>query len=305
AVLLSLPALAHAEKDRPAGKPKASTFIRIERDKDDKPQTLQTAVVHHRASKKGAVVDLVAAVHVGDKAYFDALNKRLDEYDVVLYELVAPKEAAVPRGGKRPIGDPVSMLQEMTRSSLGLESQVECIDYTKGHFVHADLSPDEMGEKMRERGDNGLSVTLSVAADLIRHANLQQEAADDEEEDVNPLSLLLDPAASEKMKLMMARQFSDPAAMEAGLGPTLQRMLIDDRNEAAMKVLRKQIAQGHKRIAIYYGAAHMPDFQRRLAEEFEMRPAGVEWVDAWDLTTAAKAPPAANPLDELFKLLEP
>ncbi|MDA1178761.1 MAG: hypothetical protein O2931_08195, partial [Planctomycetota bacterium] len=37
----------------------------------------------------GVRVDLVAAVHVGERSYYDVLNRRFADYDVVLYELVA------------------------------------------------------------------------------------------------------------------------------------------------------------------------------------------------------------------------
>jgi len=48
-------------------------------------------------------------------------------------------------------------------------------------------------------------------------------------------------------------------------------------------VLSEQIAAGKERIAIFYGAAHMEDFDRRLREDLSLEPGEVEWVEAWDL----------------------
>ena len=52
--------------------------------------------------------------------------------------------------------------------------------------------------------------------------------------------------------------------MEGPKGSTL----ISGRNKVALDVLRKEIAAGKKKIAIFYGAGHMPDFQKRLRDDF-------------------------------------
>ena len=85
----------------------ATEFLRVERDDDDEPKTLQTSIVRYApASGEGElVVDLIGVVHIGDKSYYDELNKRFEDYDVVLYEPVAPKDEAIPR---RDRGTPVS-----------------------------------------------------------------------------------------------------------------------------------------------------------------------------------------------------
>ena len=53
-----------------------------------------------RPSARDVVVDLIGAVHVGEKAYYEALNKQFEDYDAVLYELVAPEGTRVPKGAK-------------------------------------------------------------------------------------------------------------------------------------------------------------------------------------------------------------
>src|SRR4051794_18680136 len=54
-------------------------------------EALQTAILSFQGPK-GATVDLVAAVHVGDAAYYTALEQRFGAYQKVLYELVKPEE---------------------------------------------------------------------------------------------------------------------------------------------------------------------------------------------------------------------
>ena len=87
------------------------------------------------------------------------------------------------------------------------------------------------------------------------------------------------------------------------------RILVGDRNAAAMRVFQKEIAKGKKRIGIFYGGAHMPDFERRLVLDFGMKKSKVEWLNAWDLM-ASKASPLEQVLERLSRdlireLLEP
>jgi hypothetical protein len=304
---LVMPALAQppASGKKPAGKQVSSSkFMRITRDAKGEPEALETAIVHMvPASGEGDLtVDLVSVVHVADRGYYDQINKQLAKYDVVLYELVAPQGTRIPRGGKRDKSNPLAMIQDMMKSVLELDSQVEQVDYQRKHFVHADLSPDQMAEAIRKRGDNGLTLTLSIAADFLRQANLQAQEADKaparEAEDVDLLSLFLDPNGPIKMKRLMAEQFAAMSSPEGGLGKTLGTILIADRNQAALKVFQKEMAKGKKKIAIFYGAAHMPDFEKRLREEYGLKRSGEQWLAAWDLRLKKSG------LNDLLKLLD-
>src|SRR3954465_7134407 len=81
--------------DKPAAKAKPTKekhnqFLRLVRDESGEPLRMETAVVRYRfkdAAKKDVTVDLVGAVHIAEKSYYDQLNKLFDDYDVVLYEL--------------------------------------------------------------------------------------------------------------------------------------------------------------------------------------------------------------------------
>ncbi len=52
--------------------------------------SLQTADVTFR-NPAGVTVHLIAAVHIGEKSYYDGLNRDFKGYDAVLYELVNSK----------------------------------------------------------------------------------------------------------------------------------------------------------------------------------------------------------------------
>ena len=263
-------------------KPKPTRFLRVLRDKKKVPTALETAVVRYVPAngKETVIVDLVGAVHIGDKSYYRNLNKRFEKYDVVLYELVAPKGTRIKKGGRDD-----STFARIIKNLLKLDSQLQQIDYTKKNFVHADLSPAEMAKAMKKRGESPFSVFFRVLNEMMKQSNKRVQAAKKGGKPLPQISLatlLFDPNRAVKLKRFMAEEFDNDDASMA-LGKTLNVILIDDRNKACLKVLDKQIKKGKKRIAIFYGAAHMPDFETRLLKEFGLKRKSVQWVRAWNL----------------------
>ncbi len=255
-------------------------FIRIQRNENRDPVALQTAIAKYvpAGGEKGAEIDLVAVVHIGEQAYYERLNKEFEKYDAVLYELVAREGNKPPKGGEMKSDNPLAMLQQGMTFFLGLEHQLEVVDYRKSNFIHADLSPEGMKKAMKERGDDKMTIILGVIADLLRKRNLDADKPEPQAPDIS-LTDLLNP---KKFKRIMAQQFED-AGGDVSLGGTINRLLVEDRNKACIKVLQQQLTAGKKKIAIFYGAAHMPDFDKRLKEDFGMKRTESEWITAWNL----------------------
>ena len=68
------------------------------------------------------------------------------------------------------------------------------------------------------------------------------------------------------------------------LGSDADYTIIGARNERAIDVLTATLDKtDHERIGIFYGVAHLPDFDRRLTEELEFERNGERWLDAWFL----------------------
>ena len=282
----------------PAATPKKKPrFIRVRLDEEKQPLSLDTSVVSYspnnpRDEEHYVTIDLIGVVHVGDKSYYKWLNKQFTKYDVVLYELVAPKGTRVPKGGRRDTQDILSMFRTLMQQMLELEDQMKQIDYTQANLVHADLSPLELKQAMAKRGDTQETIMLYFFMEMMKQQNAQkgQAAPAGPLGDVNSLEDLLkllgDPNRAVKMKRQMAKEFDQ---IEKGGSPSLLqggpigKLLIDDRNAAAMKVLLEQVAKGKKKIGIFYGAAHMPDFEKRIMTEHNFKRNSIMWVPAWDL----------------------
>ena len=272
-------------------------FLRVSRDEQGRPVSLDTSVVEYvetdaealRSGRREPVqVDLVAAVHLGGRAYYDALDRLFTEYDCVLYELVAPPNARVPKPGRKPAGMIGSAQQGLTQL-LGLEYQLDRIDYTADNFVHADLSPREFDAAMAKRGESWWTMFTRLMRESMARAERGEAVPDADVGFGEMLGLLFGggPERQVRLRRIMAEQFTDMDVLTAAFGGEDGSTLITDRNTAALEVLRTRIARGDRRIAIFYGAAHMDDFDRRLRRDFDVQPRDTAWLEAWDLRDPA------------------
>jgi hypothetical protein len=272
-------------------------FLRVSRDERGRPVSLDTSVVEYvetdaealRSGRREPVqVDLVAAVHLGGRAYYDALDRLFTEYDCVLYELVAPPNARVPKPGRKPAGMIGSAQQGLTQL-LGLEYQLDRIDYTADNFVHADLSPREFDAAMAKRGESWWTMFTRLMRESVARAERGEATPGADVGFGEMLGLLFGggPERQVRLRRIMAEQFTDMDVLTAAFGGEDGSTLITDRNTAALEVLRTRIARGDRRIAIFYGAAHMDDFDRRLRRDFGVQPRDTAWLEAWDLRDPA------------------
>lgn len=282
-------------------------YIQLRKNEAGEPTALQTATVRFVSDRSGLIVDLIGVVHVGDQKYYEQFNESFKQYDVLLYELVAPEGTRVPKGGRGQSANPIAMMHGMAQSILGLASQLDHVDYTVENFVHADMSPEDMAKAIKDRGETPLSFGLRAFADLVDQANkraAEMEASGAEpEQGIDVLSLLTDKNAGSKLKVQMAEQFGAMGSPDSALGAKINQLIVQDRNGAAMKVFQRELAAGHKKIGIFYGAAHMPDFERRLAEDFGLRRLETTWQTAWDLSVEAPKN-EQSPLGMILKLLD-
>lgn len=277
--------LASQSLARPAGD--SQSYIRVQRDARGNPLALETAIVRfvpQGNDRSGLQVDLVGAIHVGEKSYYEALNKRFDGYDVVLYELVAPDGTHIPKGGGAKDRNALSAIQNSITELLDLEYQLDGVDYTKKNFVHADLSPEQFAKSMADKGESLWSIFMRLMA-----AGMAQQAANpDKNSDVDIMMALFDRDRSLKLKRILAEQFADVETFMAAFNGPEGSTLITERNKAALKVLKDQIAAGRKKIAIFYGGGHMADMHQRLVGDFQLKPADTQWLEAWNLRDKKK-----------------
>jgi len=282
-------------------------YLRLTRD-GSAAKALEAAIVRFTprgGTKKSPTVDLVSAVHVAEGSYYKRLNKEFGQYDVVLYELVAPEGTRPPREAQRTGGSMVTGLQTGLTGLLNLEFQLDAIDYRRDNMVHADLSPEEFHRSMKDRGES----MATIFARAMGYAIAKQASDPSGGDDMKLLLALLDKDRAGALKRVMAEQMVDLGGMLEVLEGKDGSTLIADRNARVMEVLRREIAAGKKKIAIFYGAGHMPDLAGRLQKDLGLVPGGTRWLVAWDLTDSRPqrkpAAPSSSPVPQPPALAQP
>lgn len=243
--------------------------IKVEK-KDGKIDKLQIAVATY--TKGDCTLDVIGTVHIADPSYYRMLNKRFTEYDKLLYELVG-------ESNQRPnIEDrKESVMRNLVKTFLNLEQQLCVIDYNKDNFLHADMEPKELMAEMKKKGDTPITLALSMLVDMLRKYN-KQENGEDLTSPAQMPALLGNPNVANDIKTMMAKQFTeeDPSKQ---LGGAVAYYLIDARNAKAVKVVNDS-ATKYKKLGLYYGAAHLPDFHTRL-QKSGWKHTGTKYDTAW------------------------
>ena len=237
-----------------------SETVRIEKNHDGRITALLTPIIQLE-NKHGVKVDLIGAVHVGDEEYYSYLEERFKTYDALLYELItsAPDER------------PSKSDQEKLKTVLGLQYQLDSLNYNAPNFVHADITKDEFSNSMKERGESFLNMFLKMMFSV-------------EQDEKLGFKLFLS-FFSPKKELLRKRALAEQLAAS----DKLLSMFIEDegstiltvRNDRAIKVLNDQIKKGNRNLGIFYGAAHLKDLETKLRALFF--PVNTEWIKAWDL----------------------
>lgn len=173
-------------------------------------------------------------------------------------------------------------IQADLADALGLEYQLSHMNYDRDHWVPSDMAVDEVNRAMQARG-----ASFEVLEETLGGTSLPARVAKILLGVVKFADGITGGAASIAMKVMLVEMLSDESLIEMSmdqLGPGFGEVIVDERNRRVMDDLEVVLAEDRgddERIAIFYGAAHLPDFAERLAERFDYHPAsGPEWYSA-------------------------
>ena len=223
------------------------------------------------------IIDLIGVVHVGEKAYYEQLNDSFKQYDALLYELVAPEGTKVEKGSKRAGFNPIGAMQNMMKSVLELEFQLDHIDYAQKNFVHADMSPTEMADSMKKNDESLMKIFFkSLGSGLAMQGR----------KGMSDVDLLKAAMSGDKHELrqVMASQISEMDQLAIIFNGKDGSTIIHHRNAKCFEVLDEQIKAGKRKIGIFYGAAHLPDMESRLlSDKYKMKAGKQKWLTAWEL----------------------
>jgi Domain of Unknown Function (DUF1080) len=259
-------------------------FVRVKLDDQKVPFALQTSICEYTINDgpfAGAKIDLIGAVHVGEKKYYDDLNHKFKEYDSLLFELVANPDVRFDEAQKdRGVYNPLSAAQVGMKEALKLHFQLDEIDYSRKNFVHADMTPDEFVADMKKRKDSFVGMFARVLGSSLA-AQASETASGS---DAKILAALVAKNQAVALRRVMAEQFESMEYQLMGLEDKQGKStLVTERNAKAFKVLDEQLKNGKKRLGVFYGAAHLKDMDLRLVRDFGAKRGDIHWLDAWRL----------------------
>ena len=260
-----------------------TNFVRIRHDANHQPVSFETATVTYRrpnADGSETRVDLIGVVHIGSKSYYAALNDLFEQYDVLLYELVAPEGTRVPSGGRKSSGaDPLSGLQNGMKEMLGLQFQLDHIDYQRDNFVHADMSPEEFVESMSQNDESFAKTFFKMLGSSMA---IQGSKNSMDESDLFMAMFSRD--REMKMRRAMAKQLSGVDLAMVAFNGKDGSTIINHRNGKCFEILDREIAKGRTNLGVFYGAGHLADMEERLLKKGFKRSGDPLWYVAWPLT---------------------
>lgn len=268
-------------------------WLKLERNERGVPRRLATSIVRFEGEFRAddgetrpVSVDLIGAIHLGEKAYYDRLNAEFKEYETVVFELVAEEgfkvedlkaaQEAKNAGAASPL-DAVSFLQQSLSDALGLLYQTDGIDYSAPNLKRGDANADDFLVRLTTGGDIP-NFFLNSAFDSLFSSDAGRVEG-------WAVAYLL----AKNKRLALRRFFADELARtELSAEPNAQETaLIHFRDKIAIDVAKKELAAGKTKIAVFYGAAHLDDLARRVEKTLE-NPRRLEprWVTAWSMESA-------------------
>ena len=249
------------------------------------------------------VIWLAAVAHIGDSNYYHALQRRLDEQPLVLFEGVGRPDAGDDAPAKPDVaGRPHNpwmrhaaddSLQSTMASSLGLVFQLEAIDYDRPHFRNSDLSLRQIqrlltGPPGKAAGDTGTKPNaqfIALMQVMDGHSLLGMIAQ------FGMRLLGSSPKLQAMTKLMLIEIFGQLNGDFTKMGAAspeikeLLRVLIESRNQIVLEDLKVELKKDRPpaSLAVFYGAGHMGDLQKRLVRELRYRPGTDVWLTAFSV----------------------
>jgi len=247
--------------------------------------------------KQGPSVTLLGVSHLGNPTYYEKIQKKLDRSDLVLFEGVGYGDKAPKKNEGR--SNAVSEMQLSLARSMGLVFQLEAIRYDRAHFRNSDLSSEALLTRLKggplKAGRPGKNGSEGKSEKDDQRSKELMEALSGNSFVLNFLGKALsflgkDPKFRALMKLAIVETLGaiegDVTRLAQSSGPDMEkfmRVLLEDRNTIVFRDLRKVLKGKNppKSIVVFYGAAHMPDLEKRLVEKLGFQPKRDDWLVAF------------------------
>lgn len=225
---------------------------------------LQIASKTFVASAKPKVT-LLGAVHIGEKSYYQQLQKQLDNADVVLFEGIGTDAEIKEIKKKCPEMKSKGGGHEENAKLLKLECQTKNIR-KQSHFVHADMSMDELLDHKGIEMGKPLCERLRSSKPKVKSSATPPKGEAEKMRNTVALSLIKD--------MSHEREFARQEHI----------LILFKRNKLVMETLKTELPKYKEgqEVIIFYGAGHMPDLELSLQDMGYSLDAS-SWISAFSL----------------------
>ncbi|HON06811.1 MAG TPA: hypothetical protein PLW02_01785 [Verrucomicrobiota bacterium] len=260
---------------------------------------LQVAVRRFVPKKgNGAEIWLVGVTHIGESNYYSNLQALLNKMTVVLYEGVGFERTNQNQSTKPKTQNITekrttdSSFQSKLAHTLGLVFQLDAIDYDKSNFKNCDMTVSQIQNVFTAQ----LATNKSVSPEGLREWEKIKQIYQGES-----LSTLLmeyalkfigsSPRMVSLVKILFIETLgkiqgdvNEWSGLPTGVKDLFQ-VLIQERNNLIISHLKEELSKSKKnsKIALFYGAAHMSDLEKRLVKELNYRPLDQIWYKAFSV----------------------
>ena len=172
-------------------------------------------------------------------------------------------------------------LQAELADTLGLAFQLSALSYGQPNFRPSDMTMDQLSAAMTahnlDAGDleaalDATSFPAQLMKVLLQFVKVADQMLGGGIADVCRL-MIIEVLGSEEITQQALKQF----------GEGFTDVIVGERNQVVVNDLKEIIEreEGVESVAIYYGAAHMPDFVERLGDQLGYAPTGeTKWFEA-------------------------
>lgn len=189
-------------------------------------------------------------------------------------------------------------LQAQMARALGLEFQLTAIDYNRPNWRNSDLSIDEVQARLDAKGagDEMLFQILDGTSAMAKMAGMALGFIERNKD----MSLMI-----KAMMVETISQADEILKSQAGEMGVLMEVILIDRNAAVLADLRRMLDtdKDAREIALFYGAGHLPDLEKHLAEDFNYQFKESRWLTAIDVDIT-QIPGGKQQLDAMQQMMK-
>ena len=178
--------------------------------------------------------------------------------------------------------------------SLGLRFQLSALNYDQPNWRCSDMTMSQLEAALGRQGAD-----LAPLSDALAGSSLPAKIAKFMLGLVRLLDSLTQGASTDLLKIMLIEMLGNEAMIDQALqqfDPAFARVIVEDRNQVVIDEIKLMMQRepAAKRVAVLYGAAHMPDMAERLAEQMNYAETGdAIWMTAIEVDLrSTKLPPS-------------